>query len=74
MLELLRKKCSLPIYLVEETLSSYAAEEHLKNAGTKKHRRKALLDQAAAVLILETFLEMPEHKRREYNSKKQIEA
>ena len=55
---LLEKNIGLPIYLQDERLSSFAAEE--KFAGiplTPKKRKKKPLDAVAAAHILETFLE-----------------
>jgi putative Holliday junction resolvase len=41
--------------LVDERLTSAAAAESLAAAGVRGHRQKALLDQIAAVHILQTF-------------------
>lgn len=55
----LKRRCELPIYIMEETLSSFDAEIKLRE--TKKNR--AGLDGAAAAGILESFLNLPEDKR-----------
>ena len=47
--------------LHDERLSSVAAERHLVGQGVRREKRKALVDQLAATLILESFLE---RKRR----------
>ena len=52
----LRRKFERPVILVDESLSTWAAEADLEAAGVKKKRRKAVLDQQAAVRILETYL------------------
>ena len=55
----LKRQCSLPVYIMEETLSSFEAETKLRDL--KKSR--AGLDGAAAASILESFLNLPEEKR-----------
>lgn len=55
----LKRRCSLPVYVMEETLSSFEAERKLREAGPCR----AGLDGAAAAGILESFLNLPEEKR-----------
>ncbi|CAK7062999.1 MAG: Putative pre-16S rRNA nuclease [Desulfovibrio sp.] len=57
--ESLKRRTELPIFIMEETLSSFEAEERLKE--TKKN--KAGLDAASAAGILDSFLNLPEEKR-----------
>ncbi|NJB67731.1 putative Holliday junction resolvase [Desulfobaculum xiamenense] len=52
----LARRTSLPIHLVDERLSSVAAEEDLIEAGMKRGKIKKVLDQQAAVRILESHL------------------
>lgn len=47
--------------LVDERLSSVAAERGLRESGIKKGRTKAVLDQAAAQQILQTFFDERHH-------------
>lgn len=49
----------VPIYLMEEYLSSEEAAWDLEEAGLKRSRRKAVLDQQAAVRILESYMHSP---------------
>lgn len=51
----LNGRFKLPIYFVDERLSSMLAEELLKQAGVKGHKQKAMLDQVAAQAILQSF-------------------
>ncbi|MCF8031016.1 MAG: Holliday junction resolvase RuvX [Desulfohalobiaceae bacterium] len=54
-----RELCSrldLPVHLVDEACTSVQAEAKLREAGVPPRKRKSLLDQQAAVEILETFL------------------
>lgn len=59
----LKRRTDLPVYFMEETLSSYDAESRLRDAGLSGKGLKDSLDQAAAVAILESFLALPAAKR-----------
>lgn len=48
---------TLPLVLVDETLTTAAAAAKLRQAGRKSHRHKAVIDQAAAVEILNLWME-----------------
>lgn len=61
--ESLKRRTDLPIYWSNETLSSHAAEQRLYEQGLGFARVKELVDQHAAAVILEAFLELPEEKR-----------
>lgn len=52
----LARRTSLPIHLVNEALTSFDARQRLREAGVPQHRHKEMIDQMAAVCILETFL------------------
>ena len=55
---------ALPVFSVDERLSSVAAEAELAEAGRKGWReRKAVLDAAAARILLQTFLDTRRHER-----------
>lgn len=60
----LKRRCALPIYYMEEALSSNEAEERLREAVVPVSKRKHILDQQAAALILESFLRLPVEKRQ----------
>ena len=49
---------------MEEALSSYEAERDLRDAGRSAAQGRAVLDQQAAVRILQSFLDQPEAKRK----------
>ncbi|HEX4321923.1 MAG TPA: Holliday junction resolvase RuvX [Acidobacteriaceae bacterium] len=55
--EELGKLAALPVHLVDERLTSRAAHEILYAAGKSRQEHKPLVDQVAAVLILQTFLD-----------------
>jgi len=52
----LARRFPLPIYYMEELLSSYEAEADLRALGLKTKKIKSIIDQQAAVRILESFL------------------
>ena len=53
---LARRLAPLPVRLVDERLSSAAAHRSLATAGRRSRERRAVIDQAAAVAILESAL------------------
>ncbi len=60
----LRRRTDLPIFVMEETLSSFEAENLLSGRGEKSSASRAGLDAVAAARILESFLNLPETRRR----------
>ncbi len=59
----LKRRTTLPIFWMNERLSSFEALDRLHQAGVYGAKVEAVLDQQAAVCILESFLSMPEHTR-----------
>jgi putative holliday junction resolvase len=55
----LRKRLALPIELVDEKLSSFAAEELAKEMEPDFRKRKSFLDSMAAQVILQNYFEQP---------------
>ena len=53
----LRKRVGVPVVLVDETLSSFAAEEMGKEIEHDFRKRRKFLDSMAAQVILESFFE-----------------
>jgi putative Holliday junction resolvase len=53
----LARRTEVPIHLVNEALTSFDARERLREAGVPARKQGEMLDQMAAVCILETFLE-----------------
>ncbi len=53
----LAARYELPIEFVDERLSSFAAEEALKEAGVSGRAQKAHVDQVAAQCLLQAYLE-----------------
>ena len=61
--ERLKRRLSVPLYFMPEFLSSEEAWSDLREAGVQRSRRKAVLDQQAAVRILQSFLSLPPDQR-----------
>lgn len=61
--ERLKRRSALPVYFMPEELSSFEAEDDLRDAGLRGRRLEAAVDQQAAVRILESFLAQPEERR-----------
>lgn len=57
----LHTRCGLPIHLCDERLSSRAAHEILDHAGHNPRDRKHLIDQVAAVVILQSWMDAQQH-------------
>lgn len=55
--ESLRRGLPVPISTWDERLTSVAADEKLAEAGVRRKDRKEMIDQAAAVLILQGYLD-----------------
>jgi putative Holliday junction resolvase len=55
--ESLRRALDVPVVTWDERLSSVAADELLAEAGVRRRDRKSRIDQAAAVLILQGYLD-----------------
>jgi len=49
----------VPLVFVDETLTTSAASAKLREVGKKAKQQKSLIDQAAAVEILNTWMELP---------------
>ena len=54
---LARRVAPVPVRLCDERLTTVSAESILRDQGRRGARRRAVVDQAAAVLILQTALD-----------------
>lgn len=59
----LRARCKRPVHLFDERLTSVEANRVLDDAEMSGRRRKGIVDQLAAVLILQAFLESRASRR-----------
>ncbi|HET9216002.1 MAG TPA: Holliday junction resolvase RuvX [Terriglobia bacterium] len=53
----LSKTLSLPVILWDERLTSFAAEQHLEEAGLSWRERRKHVDKVAAMFILQDYLD-----------------
>jgi putative Holliday junction resolvase len=60
----LRRATGLPVHLVDERLTSVAAERALLAAGEKRRRRRELSDKVAAALLLQGHLDARSRRGR----------
>jgi len=54
--EFLEKGLAIPVALWDERLTSFAAEQHLKELGLGWRERRKHIDEVSAILILEDYL------------------
>ena len=59
----LRTEFGMTVHLWDERLTTTQAHRHLDDAGHAAMGRKGIIDQVAAVLILQSFLEARSHRR-----------
>ncbi|MBR4422739.1 MAG: Holliday junction resolvase RuvX [Mailhella sp.] len=59
----LKRRTALPVYWMSEILSSTEAEGELAGMGLSPAKVKKVVDQQAAVLILESFINQPAGRR-----------
>lgn len=52
-----RKASGLPVELVDERLTTVAAERSMLEAGTRRAKRRATIDRVAAALLLQSHLD-----------------
>jgi putative Holliday junction resolvase len=55
----LKRSARLPVSLYDERLSSVEAERTLVGQGVRREKRRQVVDQLAATLFLQSFLERP---------------
>lgn len=64
--EKLERRTGLPVVMWDERLTTVAAEEVLKESGVRRENRKAVIDQIAAVFILQGYLDY-KHMQKDNN-------
>ncbi len=60
--KLLEAKISIPVFLIDERLSTVEAENILLDASLSRQKRKKVIDGVSAQIILETFIKREENK------------
>ena len=56
--EALRRRLAMPVELIDERLTTVQGSRALQETGTRGRKRKAAIDQVAAQLILQQYLDM----------------
>ena len=60
--EELKQRFALPVEMIDERLSTVQAQRVLLEADLSRAKRKRVIDQAAATVILQTFLDRRERR------------
>lgn len=64
--ELVRRRTNLPVETFDERLSTYRAEDAMREAGLSERKQRGKKDQLAATIILQDYLsELPAREERE---------
>ena len=66
--EKLEKRTGLPVVMWDERLTTAEAERTLMETGVRRENRKQYLDQIAAVLILQGYLDRSNMMSKEENN------
>lgn len=53
----IERQAKLPVVLWDERLTTFAAERQLRGTGKRGEKKKALLDQIAATVLLQSYLD-----------------
>lgn len=62
--ERLRRRLAIPVHLLDERLTTRQGARSLLETGTSSRKRRQVIDQVAAQLILQQFLETHRHQTR----------
>ncbi len=61
--EYLEENCEIPVVLFDERLSTANAHVMLNMTGTRGQKRKEIIDEMSACLILQSYLDSPNNKQ-----------
>ncbi len=64
-IQALEAELGVPIHTIDERLTTVSAERGLRDMGVRADRRKEVVDQSAAAIILQTFLDSRSRGREE---------
>lgn len=65
--EALERRTGLEVVLWDERMTTVESERVLMLGGVRRENRKAVIDQMAAALILQSYLDMQENQRNQEN-------
>ena len=63
--DMVRRRTGLPVVFWDERLTTVSAERVLMESGVRREKRKAVIDQIAAVLILQNYLDSGRGKEQD---------
>ncbi|CAM3730629.1 Holliday junction resolvase RuvX [Alicyclobacillus pomorum] len=61
--DLIEKAAGIPVHMYDERLTSVAAERMLIGANVRRDKRKKVVDEVAATLMLQGYLDRQSHQR-----------
>ena len=61
----LERRTALPVILWDERMTTVESERILMAGGVRRENRKAVIDQMAAVLILQSYMDAKKHETEE---------
>lgn len=64
-IQALEAELGVPVHTIDERLTTVSAERGLRDMGVRADRRKEVVDQSAAAIILQTFLDSRSRGREE---------
>lgn len=67
-MELLKKRCNLPVVLWDERLTTVAADNSMMEMGIRRENRKEYVDEIAAIFILQGYLDYLANHPQELNA------
>lgn len=65
------ERCALPIAMWDERLSTRAAERALREGGKRGEKQRALVDQVAAALLLQSWLDAQRERAGERDGERE---
>ena len=65
LVDVLKKKLTVPVYMFDERLSTVMAENLLKEADLSRKKRKKIIDTTSAQIILQGYLETQRQKKED---------
>jgi putative Holliday junction resolvase len=61
--DIIEQRIALPVYYQDERLSTVSAQRVLLEGDVSRSKRRNVVDKLAAVFILQTYLDNPNHKK-----------
>ncbi|OQA26077.1 MAG: putative Holliday junction resolvase [Firmicutes bacterium ADurb.Bin354] len=62
--EMLERRTGLPVHMQDERLTTVEAEEYMRETGIRRENFKEYVDEIAAMIILQNYLDRTENERK----------